>query len=271
MLICAVNEQTLHCKCFPQDGQCCSLLASKKNFFWQHHSIWSRWLPFCGLITKHILLQASINLQVSHCFYAHHRDFHLMMDVCTLIFVAYIAMLSAAQNIKHWMVEWLVNIYWKGCGRKWSDQTWSTILAFAWRGWGTLQFISIRIVSALPRLKPTTSQIQLRNITTWDNFLCTVHTSQDTSVSLSLNHGYQVTASPDVSQILLPSITHFFSSYFYITFPTSVTSTLKKEAVYFPKNTGTHLPNAWCHDPDDHNIQAGEKVLELISIPSQIC
>jgi hypothetical protein len=54
--------------------------------------------------------------------------------VCTLGLVAYTAMISAAQNIKHWMAEWLWIITGKdveGCGRKWKWSKWSTILEFA--------------------------------------------------------------------------------------------------------------------------------------------
>jgi hypothetical protein len=79
------------------------------------------WLPGSLFLLWHLsllnrcLLFYPLQLHVSWYFY----NFQLLVDVFMLIFVAYLAMLSVAQTIEGWMVGWLMNNYWKGCGRKW--------------------------------------------------------------------------------------------------------------------------------------------------------
>jgi hypothetical protein len=46
-----------------------------------------------------------------------------------------------------------------------------TTLMYAWRHWGKLQSISIEIVSVLAEIQTGTSQIEVRNDTTWMNLL----------------------------------------------------------------------------------------------------
>jgi hypothetical protein len=50
------------------------------------------------------------------------ENFHILMNVCPVIFTVYTAMMLLIQNISHWMLIRWVNDYWKEWGRK---QPWS--------------------------------------------------------------------------------------------------------------------------------------------------
>jgi hypothetical protein len=69
-------------------NSCCSWLLGSL-FFSEHHCLSSRCLPFCGFVAKHTLCYSPQQLQVPQHFHAHHRNFHLMVDVSTLIFMVY--------------------------------------------------------------------------------------------------------------------------------------------------------------------------------------
>lgn len=106
--------------------------------------------------------------------------------------------------------------------------------------------------------------MQVAHVITWANFLCRMHTFQNINVSLFTNQGCQVASSPEVSQILLLSMTHFHLPCFYITWYFPIFSHFYPETLVFTCQT------AWSHYPEDYYICVCETVLQSTTNPSGI-
>jgi hypothetical protein len=138
MLISAVNEQTQHCNCFLQDGQRCFLLASKNFIFFPQIIVYQ--VGACHSVDR---LQGTHSVSGFNKF----TSFSLFLcspqkcpsyGGCLHTYACRLHSTALSSSEYEALNGRIMNNHWKGCGRKWKWSKWRTILAFAWREWGTL-------------------------------------------------------------------------------------------------------------------------------------